>query len=569
MDYTDSDSPSLCNVVRFLPEMAARVPEQVAVKVPRGRLSKGRIDYEERTFVELEGESNLTARFLEILGITRGTRVLLMVRPGMELILFTFALFKVGAVPIVIDPGMGVRSFLTCVRRSGPEALIGISLAQNLSRFFFPAFRTIRMRVKVDAKTRERVGRIVDRDGGTSSGFEMAPTRADDLAAILFTSGSTGPPKGVRYEHAMFEAQVRLIRDHYGIEPGEVDLPMLPIFALFNPALGMTTVVPEMNPGKPAKVDPAGIVQAVEQCKVTNSFGSPVLWERIARYCSENGLTLPSLRRILMAGAPVSPSLIRQYREIVPNGVVHTPFGATECLPVSSISGDEILNHTWEKTVRGAGSCVGKIMPETNVKVISILPDAIPHFHSALEVANGEIGEIVVSGSVVTKAYDRLEGQNEYSKIRDGDRIWHRLGDLGYFDDDGLLWFCGRVVERVCTSQCELFTDCCEGIFNCHPRVFRSALIGLGTAGQQIPAIVIEPESGHFPKSAREREKFADELLALGAEHEITRSIRRIFFYRNFPVDVRHNAKIHRLSLARYYSKRQRKRRYAEHPVHL
>ena len=109
--------------------------------------------------------------------------------------------------------------------------------------------------------------------------------RPGELAAILFTSGSTGAPKGVCYEHGMFDAQVRLIRETYGIEPGEVDLPLLPIFALFNPALGMTSVIPEIDPRHPARADPAKIVQAIRQEKVTNSFGSPTLWRKVAEYC--------------------------------------------------------------------------------------------------------------------------------------------------------------------------------------------------------------------------------------------------------------------------------------------
>src|SRR5690606_25216466 len=167
-------------------------------------------------------------------------------------------------------------------------------------------------------------------------------------------------------EHGMFEAQVRLIRDHYRIEPGEVDLPMLPVFALFNPALGMTTVVPEIDPRRPAQVDPAKIVQAIQQEGVTNSFGSPTLWLKIQRHCLAHNLTLPTMKRVLCAGAPVPAALWEKPARWLTNGRLCSPYGATESLPVSSISADEID----PKTVRGA--CVGRPLPEIDIKIIAI-----------------------------------------------------------------------------------------------------------------------------------------------------------------------------------------------------
>ncbi len=288
--------------------MAEKMGEREALKIPRGRDPNGQIDYLVLSFRELAQEQDNWGRRLLGRGIGRGSRVLLMARPGLPLISLCFALFKIGAVPIVIDPGMGLRSFLSCVRRSRPDALVGISLAIWVSRIFRGSFKSLRTRVKVGS-AREPLHQMA------AQGIAAAETTARDLAAILFTSGSTGPPKGVCYEHGMFEAQVSAIREQYGISEGEVDLPMLPIFALFNPALGMTTVVPEINPSKPATVDPAKIVQAIQQCGVTNSFGSPVLWKKIGAYCVERGETLPSLKRILMAGASVPPLLMGQFRK--------------------------------------------------------------------------------------------------------------------------------------------------------------------------------------------------------------------------------------------------------------
>ncbi len=255
------------NVARFLEQRVAAQPDAPALMAPLGRDGSGKILYERITFAQLHQQSEQVAHGFVAAGIRPGMRTLLMVRPGSDLIRCCFALFKVGAVPVVIDPGMGLKNFLSCVRRTNPEALVGIPMAQLISRLFRSAFKTVRTRIKVGKGFARWYA------AQPSDGFPIAEAKEDDLAAILFTSGSTGPPKGVCYGHGQFDAQVRLIRETFEIEPGEVDLPMLPIFALFNPALGMTTVVPEINPSKPAKVQPEKIVQAIEQCGVTTSFG--------------------------------------------------------------------------------------------------------------------------------------------------------------------------------------------------------------------------------------------------------------------------------------------------------
>jgi olefin beta-lactone synthetase len=546
-----SESAHPVNVARFLPEMAHAQGSKLALRAPGGRTGSGEILYDDYTFGELNREVDRRCRELAEAGVRRGTRVLVMVRPGLELIALVFALFKIGAVPVLIDPGMGIRGFLRCVERSEPEVLVAIPLGVWVSRVFRAPFQTIRRTVTV--RQRERLT-----DQGSEGEFPLAPTAGDDLAAILFTSGSTGPAKGVCYKHRMFEAQVEMIRTQYQIEPGEVDLPMLPIFALFNPALGMTTVVPEINPSRPATVDPAKIVQAIRQCGVTNTFGSPVLWKKIGRYCLERKIQLPSLKRILIAGAPVPPQVIRNFREILVGGRIHTPYGATECLPVSSISGPEILEETQQATDRGRGTCVGRLVGGMEAKILPVMDNAADASLLGRALKTGEKGEIAVSGPVVTESYDHLPEATSDAKIVDGERVWHRMGDIGYFDNQGRLWFCGRKAERVQTSEGVLYTDCCEAIFNRHPHVFRTALIGLGEPGRQEPALVVEPEKGCFPRGHAARERFVKELRILGAEHEMTSPIQRFFFRKTLPVDVRHNAKIHRRTLAREYEKMRR-----------
>ncbi|MBI2518008.1 MAG: AMP-binding protein [Opitutae bacterium] len=570
------------NIARHLPLMAARQPDHPAVKVPRGRTGDGRIDYLTLSFTQLDAEVDTWAAHLVRQGVRRGDRVLVMVRQGLPLIAAAFALFKLGAVPVIIDPGMGRKNFLECVARSRPRVLLGILLAQLMSRVFRTAFQSVEVRVWVSGSPTARLS-----SGAQPSALspQLVSSEAADLAAILFTSGSTGAPKGVCYEHGMFDAQVRLVRDTYGITPGEVDLPMLPIFALFNPALGMTTIVPEIDPSRPATVDPAKIVQAIQQEGVTNSFGSPTLWRKISRHCLEKNLPLPTLRRVLMAGAPVPPALFADMQKILPNGTAHSPYGASESLPVASISAAEVLGSpgedvpapstvvafgTWPlalgtsaATAAGHGTCVGRPVAEIEVQIIALSDGPVPSLKLTRILPAGEIGEIIVRGPVVTKAYDQLPGATALAKISDeraltlkakstGTGLWHRMGDAGYLDAQGRLWFCGRKAERVETPFGSFFTEQVEPIFSAHPAVRRSALIGLGAPGQLRPAIVIEAEDPKTVASAAQRRQLARELRALAAQHVQAERIRHVFFHPAFPVDVRHNAKIHRLALARW-----------------
>ncbi len=535
------------NVARFLSLSAEESPAAPAVIIPGGSSETDRI-YD---FIGVESDANRIARGFLHSGIHRGSRTLVMVRPGLDLILTVFALFKIGAVPILIDPGMGLAAFLSCVARTKPEALVGIPLAHGVSRVFPARFRSVGVRVQVGGR------QWLDWLQGGEAETVLAATTAGDLAAILFTSGSTGSPKGVHYTHGVFEAQVRLIREQYGIERGEVDMPMLPVFALFNPAFGMATVVPPINPSRPATVDPAKVVAVIRRLDVTNSFGSPVLWDRISRYCQREGITLPGLRRVLVAGAPAHPSLIRLMAGVLTHGRLHTPYGATECLPVSSISGEEIVGGTWAGTERGGGTCVGRLFPEMEARIIPVFDGAIESLEAAGRLPMGQKGELIVRGPVVTTAYDGLPDATRLAKIsgKDG-AVWHRMGDVAYLDGGGRLWFCGRVAERVVTRFGVLYTDCCEGILNACPAVSRTALVGIGEPGNQIPLIAIEAHGQRAIFSRSYRQQIIEQLRELLSEHPILNRITGFQFVRKFPVDVRHNAKIHRLTLARRFAKK-------------
>jgi olefin beta-lactone synthetase len=522
------------NIARHLDRMAAEQPHVAALKVPRGRTAAGEIDYLVLDFAALRAEADAWSAHLKSKGVRRGDRALVMVKPGLPLIASAFALFKIGAVPVIIDPGMGLRSFLSCVDRSRPRALVGIPLAQIVSRVCGRAFRTVEVRVPVSSSHTARM----DAPGAPVDAVEAEP---GELAAVLFTSGSTGAPKGVCYEHGMFDAQVALIRKTYGIQPGEVDLPLLPIFALFNPALGMTSVIPEIDPRHPAKADPAKIVQAILQEKVTNSFGSPTLWRKVADYCAANKITLPSLRRVLCAGAPVPADLWESSRPMLPNGILHSPYGATEALPVSSVSAGEI-----EKDSVG-GACVGRPVDGIEVRIIPISDEPISSLGEGSSLPVGSVGEIIVRGPVVTREYDALPEATAAAKIPDAPPpggFWHRMGDCGKLDASGRIWFFGRKAERVVIGSATYFTEPCEQVFRQHPRARRCALIRFGSE----PALVVETST----RGGSEAEALVTQLRALSLRHSHTSDVRTFFFRAQLPVDVRHNAKIHRLALTKW-----------------
>ncbi|MCA9027727.1 MAG: AMP-binding protein [Planctomycetaceae bacterium] len=543
------------NIAARLTECAKEFPERKAVIQPRGRQADGAYRYEVWTFRELDDESDRIARGLMEMGVTPGKRMVLFVPFSREFLSLTFALFKTGATIVLIDPGMGRSSIFRCLEEVQPDGFVAIPIVH--------AVRLARRRLFPHARLNVTVGRRWFWGGRTyrqlsacHGELQIVPTRATDPAAIIYTSGSTGTPKGVVYEHGMFDAQVDMIRDFYGIEPGEIDLPGFPLFGLFNAAMGVTTVIPDMDPTRPADVNPENIIQHIRDWNITQAFGSPAFWNRVGRHCEQQGVTFPTLRRGMSAGGPVPNHVLeRMSRVFCGEGTaLHTPYGATECLPVASISSDEVLLQTAAKTRHGAGTCVGRPFPDVDVRIIEITEGPIETIDRARPLPTGEIGEIIVCSRSATREYDRRPEATQLAKIPDSTNwksaFWHRMGDVGYLDEEGHLWFCGRKAHIVQTNQGRMFSVCCEAIFNEHPHVYRSALVGLGKPPQQQPAIVVEPEEGHFPTTEEEQARFREALLKIARDSELTAIIQMILFHRSLPVDTRHNVKINREQLA-------------------
>jgi len=550
------------NIAKALEDMAQRAPFRPAIVFPAGRDTQGRAKFTQLTFQQLNTLCDSYAHGLSEYGIQKGERVLMMVRPGVELIAVTFALLKIGAVPVLIDPGAGRKAFLQCVAETEPTTLIGIPLAHIIRTIFPKPFKTVRRLVTAGKRLFWDGTTLDEVRSDKRKPFPIAPTTTEDEAAVAFTSGGTGIPKGVVYLHGIFGSQIRIMKEEMGVEEGEVHLAVMYIFALFNPALGVTTIIPDMDPRKTAAVNPEYLVESIQTHGVTMSLGSPLIWKILSDYCLKHEITLPSLKHVFMFGAAVSPDVVKQFSKTMPGGKIYTPYGATEALPLTLINEQEIMADTGPLTQNGAGVCVGRSIGGTEIRIIPISEEAIAQWDDALTLPADKIGEIAVKGAIVTRSYLNRPQQTALAKIQDKDgQVWHRMGDLGYLDEQGRVWVCGRKSHRVETEHGLLLPIQCEAIFNDHPNVARTALVGLGERGKQQPVLIVEAKPGKAPASVQEKHKFRDEILALGAKFEHTRHIEMILFHPSFPVDVRHNTKIQRHELAVWAVKQVAKRK--------
>lgn len=556
--HPEPESNGFCNVAAALVAQARQQPQSPAIHYPAG-VHKGTVQYRSASYAELDAMSDCYARGLHHYGIERGARVALMVPPGLDFFALFFALFKAGIVPVLIDPGIGLKPLKICLAEAEPEAFIGITRAQ-LARILL-RWSPGSIRRTVTLGPRLAWGglslRGLARRGGTSGPPMLADTQAGETAAILFTSGSTGIPKGVVYRHRHFTAQVEMLRATFGIRRGEVDLATFPPFALFDPALGMTTVVPHMDPTRPAKANPAYLVQAIDRFSVSNVFGSPALLKVLGDHCREQQRQLPTLRRVLSAGAAVPVDTVALMQRAMPaDGSVHTPYGATECLPVASISSHDMTPELIAATRAGAGTCVGRPVAPNEVAILRLSDEAIDTLRREDLLPAGAVGEIIVHGPTTTDRYWRRSGQTRLAKTTDEQgRSWHRMGDAGYFDEQGRLWFCGRKAQRVRTAQGDLFADQLEAIFNTIESIERSALVGLGPPGEQVPVLCVELQRAGKGTQSGCRGTVEQAVRAKAADHPQLQSLHRVLFHPGFPVDIRHNSKINRDALAAWAAK--------------
>ena len=517
----------------LLAERARAHPDRTALALPFGT------GFRTITYAALDARVDRVAAGLQHAGVRPGMRTALLVPPTPDFFALAFALTRLRAVPVLVDPGIGKDRVKGCLAEAAPEAFLGIAKAHLARRLlgWAPSARVL-VTAGLGPPLGGRTLRRVEQDGAWRTPFVPPERPAGTPAAIFFTSGSTGPPKGVEHGDASLVAQARLIGDLYGMGPGEVMLSTFPPFALYGPALGMTTVVPRMDATRPAAVVPSRVVAAAERFGATVMFGSPGLLDTLSR----SDLRMPTVRRVISAGAPVPRRVQRRTLSMLDAGAqVFTPYGATEALPVASIGSDELLS------LPEHGICVGRPVPGVDVALVRVTDEPMTALSDDLLVAPGEVGEVVVRGPVVSAAYaDRPEATAAAKLDWDG-RTAHRMGDLASWDDAGRLWFAGRKAHVVHTAGGPMHSVPCEEVFNLHPAVRRSALVGVGPAGRADPVLCVQLEAGTDPSDA-----LTAELLALGAADPRTAPIRRILYKDDFPVDIRHNSKIDRAQLGRW-----------------
>lgn len=504
------------------------------------------------TYAELEALCNQYAQGLRTFGIRPGDKVLLMESQGVRFIALTLALFRLAAIPVLIDPGMGLENLLKCVTKNKPDILIGVSKAQLLRSLYSKVFATVRRSICTDGRWlgASPLWRVCPPHGPVLTPVNCPP---EQPAAIIFTSGSTGPPKAVVYRHGIFHAQVDALREMFDFVPGEIDMPGFPLFAILSLSLAQTCYLPPINPSKPSSVKPQQLIGPINDFGISQLTGSPAIWDKVGQYCHARGIKLPSVKRVFTFGAAISLDLVKTWHQILePTGDIYTPYGATEALPVASIGGRQLLNDCAAHALGGGGSCVGKPNSSVEVRIVKTTDEVISDWKEDLVLGVGQVGEVVVSGPVVTWSYEGEQEATRASKIIQGDRIWHRMGDLGYLDQQGQLWIVGRKSHRVQGRSQLYYPVSVENMLDGHPDVARTALVGVGPGQDQIPVIVIEPKHLSVLAKTAEKQRIIRELKERIVDHPEYGDIKQFLFHPRFPVDRRHNAKIHREELAEW-----------------
>jgi len=452
--------------------------------------------------------------------------------------------------PAILYPGMGIRAMVSVLAESEPEAFIGVPKAHLLRLVYPQVFKTVKIKFVTGPVSFPGAKRLEYPVKVNPGQYPIYPGDPKEMAAIFFTSGSTGPAKGVIYTSGMLNNQIEITKSQFNIGSDEIDLITFPLLGLFAICHGNSSVLADMDMLHPAKLNPGKIIKNIQDFSCKQMFGSPMVLTRLAEYGLQKRTKLPSLRTIISAGAPVHRTILESFGRLVSESAeIHTPYGATEALPVTDITASELLRIYSAEPENETPVCIGIPVEPLDVKILEISDKQILSWENARLMPVNEVGEIVVKGPWVSTGYFKRHDADNLSKIPDRvtNEIWHRMGDLGKIDLHGRLWFYGRKSHRVITSEGTLFTIPCEAVFNRHPDVERSALVGvhLNISGLKRPVICIQIKPGFYPTK-----KLTEELLELGSSFLITKGISDILFKKDFPVDPRHNAKIFREKLA-------------------
>ena len=547
---------STFNPAFLLRENAKQFPDKPALIYP-SFIKSGVVTHKKMSYREIDEASDKAAYALRAKGFKFGDKTVFMVKAGPELFTLVFALFKIGAIPVVVDPGMGIRRMLHCYRSVGSQTFIGIPVATLVRFFARRMFSTIHSAVTVFRGKIWRQNYLLQ-GIDVSQPFPIESVEGDVPALISFTTGSTGPAKAVECTQTMVHAMMEAMQSSAAITHDDVQLLTLPFFGVIGMMMGNTCVLPAMDPTKPADIVPAYLEQAIKEFNVTCMFGSPSLLNALGRYGDAENISLPSLRFVSCGGAPMTLGTMKLFRKMIAReAVFETTWGATEGLPLASINIDELLGEMKAAMDSGSGVCIGKPSYRVRVRAMKVTEGPVSHWAEDLNLPSGEIGELIVSGPNISPRYHKDSDSDREHKLIENEEIWHRTGDLGWLDDQGNIWFCGRKTHQIPLREADetLYSVQGEGVANSHPSVYRSALVCADPTITQLcstPVMCVEliPET-----LDSDRPRIQQEILALMHESIATKFVKVVLFHDSFPVDIRHNAKIERHILGRWASK--------------
>lgn len=529
------------SLAELLAHHATRVPDKPAVIYPDGdRMERGgHAAYVSISYAELACRVRACAAGLKAHGIRRGMRTAVLVPPGFDLLTLVFAMMHVGAVPVLTDANMSLKSMLDCTRQVSVEAFIGVPAAHVLRWRRPHAFVDTQPAIMVGHRDGTALGKLIAL-GATRQQLLPTEAKSDDLALISCTTGGTVSARAAEINVGTLRGMSHSVGQCFFTEAIAHTLVTTPLLGLFAVSAGHTVVMPRMSMARDSATNPIPLADAIRRFTVNALFASPALLDPLAAHLAEAGTRLPSLRLVVSSGAPVRLELMRALRAVLPDRArVFGAYGATEVPSIALLESREALAGPAAGPAECMGVCVGRAALGTSVAVIEVRDGPVLAQMPELLVGAGEIGEIVVSGPAVSPQYFQSPQADRENKIQDGDRRWHRTGDAGWIDCEGRIWLCGRIGHRVRTGSGDLYTVLCEGVFNAHPEVERTALVGVGPQGEQQAVLCVELAPG---TDQEEWQRIKGELRELGARYPLTKPIEDFLRRPALPVDIRRNA---------------------------